>query len=104
MTFPLRLQGRYVQYYATPRVSAFPQTNYEHASWNSEVFDGAREGEGVRRDDAHVGVDIDEALLVELLGIDDVELMLVKSRTRRRSARRRSSSAVGDDAFIVRPD
>src|SRR5262249_49118905 len=53
------------------RVRAFPQANRQHAPRNPEVLDRARQGERVRRDDADVRLDIDEALLVELLRIDD---------------------------------
>src|SRR5450830_1506083 len=42
----------------------------QHVAGNTEKFHGARQGEGVGRDDAHVALDVDEALFVEVFRID----------------------------------
>ncbi|MDT4866365.1 hypothetical protein FQZ97_1012150 [compost metagenome] len=69
MAFPFRLQRRDVDDDAAARVGALAQADGQHIAGNAEVFHGAGQGEGVRRDDADVAVDVDEALLVEVLRV-----------------------------------
>src|SRR5690606_647926 len=56
---------------AAARIGALAQANRQHAARNTEVFDRARQREGVRRNDANIALEIHERLLVELLGVDD---------------------------------
>ncbi len=70
MAFPLRLQRGDVDDDAATRVGALAQADGQDVARDAEVLDGARQGEGVRRDDADVAVDVDEAFLVEVLRID----------------------------------
>ncbi|MNY11780.1 hypothetical protein D3C86_1448280 [compost metagenome] len=71
MPFPLRLKRRDVDDDAAARVGAFTQANGQYITRNAEIFDGAGQGEGVRRNDAHVAVDVDEAAGIEVLRVDD---------------------------------
>src|SRR3569623_1146201 len=58
---PRRIRGR----------SPAPRLRWHRSSREAEDFHGTREREGIRRDDAHVGLDVDEAVGIEALGIDD---------------------------------
>src|SRR6516165_12508237 len=71
MPFPLGFQGRYIHYNPATRVRAFSDRYDEHITRDTEVFHRARQREGVRRNDADIRSHVDEALLVESLGIDD---------------------------------
>jgi cyanophycin synthetase len=54
VAFPLRLQRRHVDDDAAARVGALAQAHGQHAARDAEVLHGARQREGIRRDDAHV--------------------------------------------------
>ena len=69
MAFPLRLQRRDVDDDAAARVGALAQTDGQHVTRNTEVLDGAGQGKGIRRNDADVALDVDKALLVEILRV-----------------------------------
>src|SRR5690606_6058627 len=71
VTFPLRLQRRDVDDDAATRIGALAQADGQHVTRNTEVFDGTGQGKGVRRNDANVALDVDEALLIEILRVDD---------------------------------
>ena len=71
IAFPLGFKRRDVYDDATARVGAFTQADCHHVAWDAEIFDRAREGETVRRNDDVVVFDVDEALRIELLRIDD---------------------------------
>ena len=80
MTFPLRLERRDVDDDAATGVGAFTQADGQHVARNAEVFDGAGQGEGVRRNDAHVALDVDEAASAsKFFGSTIAELMLVNT-------------------------
>ena len=71
IALPLRLEGRDVDDDAAARVGAFAQADGEHVARDAEVFDRARQREAVGRDDADIALEIDKALLVKILGVDD---------------------------------
>jgi hypothetical protein len=68
---PLRLKGRDVDDDAAAGVSGFADANGEDVAGNFEVLDGARECEGVGRDDGDIGIDGDKGALVEVFRVDD---------------------------------
>ncbi len=68
-TFPLRLERSHVNNDSAAGVSALSDADCKDAARDLEVFDGAREGKGVGRDDADVGLDGDEGFFVEALGV-----------------------------------
>ena len=65
------LKGRYVYDDAAARVGAFAQTDRKHVARHFEVFDGARQREGIRRHDADVALKIHDVFCVEIFRIDD---------------------------------
>src|SRR6185312_380290 len=71
MALPLRFQRRDIDDDAAARVSAFAEADRQHVAGDAEVFDGARQRERVRRDDAAVAVEVHEVARIEILGIDD---------------------------------
>jgi hypothetical protein len=71
IAFPFRLERRDVDDDAAARIGRLAQADGQHAARDAEVFDRARQREGIRRDDADVAVDVDEGILVEVLRIDD---------------------------------
>src|SRR4029077_15728370 len=71
VALPLGLERRAVDDGAATRVRALAEANDEHIARHAESFDGARESERVGGDDAYVAFEVDEGLLVEVLGIDD---------------------------------
>ena len=71
MPFPLRLERRHVHDDAAAHVGRLAETHGQDAARDAEVLDGARERERIRRDDAHVRVDVDEILGIERLRVDD---------------------------------
>ena len=68
---PLRLERRHVHDDPAARVGRLADADREHVARDAEVLDGAREGEGVGRDDADVALEVDEGARVEVLGVDD---------------------------------
>ena len=48
----------------------FPKTNRQHFARDAEVFNGARQGKRIRRDDAHVANVIHHGLGVEVLRVN----------------------------------
>src|SRR5690606_21974927 len=66
---PLRLQRCHVDDNAAARIGGLAQANGQHTTWNPEILHGARQGKGVRRNNAHIALDIDKAVLVEVLRI-----------------------------------
>jgi hypothetical protein len=79
MAFPLRLERGDVDDDAATGIGALAQADGQHVARNAEVFDGAGQGEGVRRDDADVALDVDEAAGIEVFRVDVAELMLVNT-------------------------
>src|SRR3546814_9268390 len=71
MTFPARFQRSDVNDDAAAGISAFAQTNDQHVTGNPKILHCARQRETVGRDDAAVCLPIDQALAIEILGIDD---------------------------------
>src|SRR5690606_3174305 len=69
MAFPLGFQRGDVDNDTAAGVGALAQADGQHIARDAEVFHRARQGEGIRRNDADVALDVDEALLVEVLGI-----------------------------------
>ena len=51
--------------------SIFAQANNQRVARDTEEFDGARQCEGIGRDDADVGVHVDKAVRVEGLRVHD---------------------------------
>src|SRR5690606_11507281 len=68
---PLGFQRGHVDDDPAARVGALAQADHQGVARDPEVLHRARQREGVGRDDAHVRLDVDEALRVEVLGIDD---------------------------------
>ena len=66
---PLGLERGDVDDDAATRVGALAQADGEHVAGDAEVLDGARQGEGVRRDDAVGALVVHEGLGVEALGV-----------------------------------
>lgn len=71
MPFPLGLERGHVHDDAAARVGAFTEADREDLARDAEILDGTRQRERVRRNDADVGLHVDEAALVEGLGVDD---------------------------------
>src|ERR1700754_130638 len=71
VTLPLRLERGHVHDDAAAGIRALAEADREHLARNAEVLNGACQGERIRRDDADVRLDVDEAALVERLRIDD---------------------------------
>src|ERR1019366_8043458 len=68
---PLGLERRDVDDDSAARIGTLAEADRQHVSWNAEVLERAGQGEAVGRNHADIGVDIDEAFLVEVLRIDD---------------------------------
>src|SRR3546814_504162 len=56
---------------AAARIGRLAEADDEDVARDAEIFDRARQREAVRRDDAAVGLAVDEAVRSEILGIDD---------------------------------
>jgi hypothetical protein len=103
VAFPLRLEGRDVDDDAAARVGALAEADGQHAARDAEVLDGARQREGIRRNDAVVARDFDEGIRIEVLRIDDrrvdvgEQLEFVRAADVVAVARR----AVGNDLLTV---
>ena len=70
MAFPLRLKGRHVDDDAAARIGALAQADGQHVARDAKELDRARQGKGVRRDDADIAFDVDKALLIEVLRVN----------------------------------
>lgn len=70
MPLPLRFEGGHIHDDAAACVGRLADADGEDVTGNAEVLDATCKGEGIGRDDADIGLDIDERLLIELLGID----------------------------------
>ena len=106
MAFPFGFERGDVHDDAASGVGAFAEADGEDVARDAEVFDGARKGKAVRRDDADVAFDIDEALRVEGFGIDDGAVDVGKYFEFARAAHvvAVAGGAVGDDfapVFVV---
>ena len=77
----------------------------EGVARDPEILDGARQGEGIGRDDALVAFDVDEAAGVEMLGIDDRRVDVGEHLELARAAHvvAIARGAVADDAVAVGP-
>src|SRR5690625_1926264 len=71
VAFPFGLQRGYVDDDAAAGVGGFAQADGEHVARNAEIFDRARQGKGIGRDDADVAGVVDKAFFVKGLGIDN---------------------------------
>ena len=89
--FPFRLQRRHVDDDAAARVGALAQADGQHAARNAEILDGARQREGIGRNDADIALKSTNEPSSKFLGSTMVELMFVKILNCRRSARRSRS-------------
>ena len=103
VAFPLRLEGGDVDDDAAARVGGLAQADGEHVARDAEVLDRAGQREGVGRDDADIAHEVDEVLLVELLGIDDGAVDVGEDLELGRAADvvAVAGGAVGDDATAV---
>ena len=70
MPLPARLQRRHVDDDPAARIGRFAEADDQHVARHPEIFDRPRQGEAVGRDDADVGLAIDEAVRRKVLGID----------------------------------
>src|SRR5690554_888219 len=70
LPFPLRLQRSDVNDDSATGVGALAQTNGKNTPWNTEVFNGTRQGEAVGRDHAHIANKVDKTVFVEVLRVD----------------------------------
>src|SRR5215469_14214406 len=68
--FPLRLERSDVDNDAAAGIGALSDADRQYAARNLEIFDRARQSEGVWRDDADVRLYCDEGFFVEFLRID----------------------------------
>ena len=71
MPFPLGLERRDIDDDAAARIRRLAETHREYAARDSEILHRARERKRIRRNDAHVRIDVDETLLVEGFRIND---------------------------------
>ena len=58
MAFPFGLEGSHVDDDAAAGVGAFAEAYGEHVARDAKVFHAAREGKGVGRHNAFVGLDV----------------------------------------------
>src|SRR3546814_18654414 len=71
MAFPAGLERGDIDDDAAARIGRFAEADDEYVPRDAEIFDRAGEREAVRRDDAHVGLAVDDAVRREILGVDD---------------------------------
>jgi hypothetical protein len=71
MAFPAGLERSHVDDDPAARIGRLAEADDEHVARHPEIFDGPRQREAVRRDDADVGLAVDEAVGGEILGVDD---------------------------------
>src|SRR3546814_14791739 len=71
MAFPAGLERGDIDDDAASRIGRFAEADDGYVPREAEIFDRAGEREAVRRDDAHVGLAVDEAVRREILGVDD---------------------------------
>jgi hypothetical protein len=70
MPLPAGLQRGDVHDDPAARIGRFAKADHQHVLGHAEIFDGPRQGEAVRRDDADVGLAIDETVRSEVLRVD----------------------------------
>ena len=70
MAFPARLERGHVHDDPAARIGALAEADHQHVFRHAEIFDCAGEREAVGRDDADIGLAVDEAPGIELFGID----------------------------------
>ena len=71
VALPLRLEGRDVDDDPAARVGRFAQADREDIARDAKIFHRTRQGKGVRRHDANIGLEVHERFRIELLRIDD---------------------------------
>src|SRR3546814_6543066 len=71
MAFPAGFGRGYVHDDPAPRIGRLAEADDEYVARDAEIFDRAGEREAVRRNDADVGLAVDEAVRGEILGVDD---------------------------------
>ena len=69
--FPLRLQWCHVNDDATTGIGGFAQANRQYRARDPEIFNRVSERKRVRRNDTDIAGEVDEAVLGEILRIDD---------------------------------
>src|SRR5205814_1933952 len=86
--------------YKTSRICGLPEANGDNISRNFQVFDGLGQGETVGWNETGVGLDVDEGVGVELLGVDDGRVDVSKDLVVAADADvvTVGTDAVGDDA------
>src|SRR3546814_7503462 len=71
MAFPAGFERGDVHDDPAPRIGRLAEADDEYVARDAEIFDRAGEREAVRRNDADVGLAVDEAVRGEILGVDD---------------------------------
>ena len=69
MAVPQLFERRDIDDDSAARIGGFAQANGQYIFWYAEVLNRARQGERVRRDNAHIVFDIDKAFGIKGLGI-----------------------------------
>jgi hypothetical protein len=54
-----------------PRIGRFAEADHQHVTRHAEIFDGAGERKAVGRNDADVGLAVDEAVVGKVLWVDE---------------------------------
>ena len=103
VALPLGFERRDVDDDSAAGVGGLADAQGQHVAGNPEIFDGARQGEGVRRNNATVALDVDEAPLIECLGVDGRREDVGEDLERRRTADvvAVARGAEGNHAFVV---
>ena len=104
LAFPFGFQGRDVHDDAAAGIGRLAEADHQHVAGDAEILDRVGQREGVGRDDADVGLAIDEAVLVEGFRVDDGALStLVKilNSSAHAGVVAVGGQAVGDHALAV---
>jgi len=104
IAFPFGLEGCDVHNNPASGISAFTQANGEHIAGNTEIFQGACQSKAIRRNDANVGMDVDKAFFIEILGVDHGAVNVGEHLELRRAADvvAITAGAVADDFLACR--
>src|SRR5690606_16122146 len=70
MAFPLRLERGHVDDDAAACIGGFAEADDEDIARDAEIFDGARKNKGIRRNNAHIRLAINETVVGEGFRID----------------------------------
>ena len=70
IAFPFGLKRGHIDDYPTAGIGGFSQTDREHVSRNSEIFNGPSQCERIWRDNTDITLIIDETTLVKILRVD----------------------------------